>query len=34
MDWSFSTQMFAETTVQRLADEYMLELKALIAYSL
>ncbi|QXH69762.1 non-ribosomal peptide synthetase [Pseudomonas asgharzadehiana] len=32
MDWSFSTQMFAETTVQRLADEYMLELKALIAH--
>ncbi|MGY2290395.1 non-ribosomal peptide synthetase [Pseudomonas sp. SDO528_S397] len=32
LDWSFSTQMFDEATVQRLADDYAVELEALIAH--
>ncbi|MCS4251614.1 non-ribosomal peptide synthase/polyketide synthase [Pseudomonas sp. BIGb0164] len=30
LNWSFSREMFAEATVQRLADDYATELKALI----
>ncbi|MBA1292719.1 amino acid adenylation domain-containing protein [Pseudomonas lurida] len=32
LNWSFSRQMFAEATVQRLADDYTEELKAVIAH--
>ncbi|WP_411382455.1 non-ribosomal peptide synthase/polyketide synthase [Pseudomonas sp. MPB26] len=31
-NWSFSQQMFSETTVQRLADDYAAELKAFIEH--
>ncbi|WP_258191652.1 non-ribosomal peptide synthase/polyketide synthase, partial [Pseudomonas fluorescens] len=32
LNWSFSREMFSEATVQRLADEYAAELKALIEH--